>query len=230
MNPPVCLTDIPFKLDIPALLKKLRIDGHPEYEGRAARLAEEAVPLARPKAMYTVSYIDAKGEDTVVVDGVTLTSRVLRVNLEHVHRVFPFVVTCGMELAEWSKPITDMLERFWADEIMEAALRSAFDALGEHLANTHDLGHTASMNPGSLKDWPLEQQPLLFKLLGDVPERVGVRLTESLIMVPVKSVSGLRFPTESSFENCQLCPRDRCPGRRAPYDPNLYHARYSARA
>jgi len=48
-------------------------------------------------------------------------------------------------------------------------------------------------------------------------------------MVPVKSVSGILFPTEESFASCQLCPREVCPGRRAPYDPDLYDAKYRLR-
>jgi len=40
-------------------------------------------------------------------------------------------------------------------------------------------------------------------------------------MVPLKSVSGIYFPTEIKFESCQLCPREVCRGRVAPYDPDL---------
>ena len=46
-------------------------------------------------------------------------------------------------------------------------------------------------------------------------------LTDTFLMVPIKSVSGIFFPTEVSFESCQLCPRENCIGRRAPYDPAL---------
>ncbi len=92
------LTDIAFDLDIPALLKKLRIDGRPEYAERCTRLAQQAAQLARSKAAYRLAYVESKADNTVVVDGITLTSRVLRVNLGDVHRVFPFVVTCGTEL------------------------------------------------------------------------------------------------------------------------------------
>jgi len=45
--------------------------------------------------------------------------------------------------------------------------------------------------------------------------------------VPVKSVSGIMFPTEMSFESCGLCPREVCPGRRAAYDPGLWEKRYA---
>jgi predicted transcriptional regulator len=84
------------------------------------------------------------------------------------------------------------------------------------------------MNPGSLTDWPLREQRALFSLLGDVQATVGVELTNSLLMVPTKSVSGIFFPAEESFASCQLCPREACPNRRAPYDPELYDRKYRA--
>ena len=78
-------------------------------------------------------------------------------------------------------------------------------------------------NPaGFLCGW--ERQ--LFELLGNPKDTVGVRLTQSCLMVPNKSVSGIRFPIEESFETCQLCPREGCPGRKAPYDSGLYDRRY----
>lgn len=220
-------TDIPFHLDLAGLLQKLRIDGRPEYAERCACLARQGAALARPKAAYRLAGIEHRGPDSVVVDGVTLTSRVLRVNLENVHRVFPFVVTCGAELENWSKSIDDMLERFWADALMEEALRTALDALKADLVRRYGLDRTGMMNPGSLADWPIEQQADLFRILGGMSEPVGVRLTDSFLMVPVKSVSGLCFPTETRYENCQLCPRPSCPNRRAPYDPDLYERRYA---
>ena len=82
------------------------------------------------------------------------------------------------------------------------------------------------MTPGSLKDWPLTEQRPLFKLLGDVEGEIGVRLMDSLMMYPKQSASGIIFPTEVRYENCQLCPMENCPGRRAVYDKNLYDEKY----
>jgi len=47
---------------------------------------------------------------------------------------------------------------------------------------------------------------------------VGIELTESLLMVPQKSVSGVRFANAHDYVNCRLCPRENCPNRRAPRD------------
>jgi hypothetical protein len=45
-------------------------------------------------------------------------------------------------------------------------------------------------------------------------------------MLPIKTVSGIRFPKEGTYENCQLCPRQKCPGRKALYDEGLYQRKY----
>jgi hypothetical protein len=45
-------------------------------------------------------------------------------------------------------------------------------------------------------------------------------LTDSLLMVPRKSISGILFPSEEGFVACQLCERERCPGRKAPFSGN----------
>jgi len=100
-------------------------------------------------------------------------------------------------------------------------VRSAVDYIQNRLIEHYALDKMSRMSPGSLESWPIAQQKEFFSLFGDTEELIGVRLTESCIMVPLKSVSGIYFPTEISFESCQLCPRERCIGRRALYDPEL---------
>jgi hypothetical protein len=162
----------------------------------------------------------------VKVNGVFLSSRVLRVNLDKAHRVFPFVATCGGELEDWSQGITDILEKYWADAIKETAVRQAVRCLNEFLLEHFQPGKLSRMNPGSLPDWPLSEQRPLFSILGEGPRDIGVHLTDHCLMLPIKSVSGIWFPTTESFESCKLCPRDKCPGRRAAYDRELYDRKY----
>jgi len=193
------------------------------------RFAEEALSLGKPKAMYRIANIESRGDDHIVVDGKTLTSRVLAVNIEKAHRIFCTAVTCGKELEEWSLTKTDMLENFWADAIKEMVLRIAFKILSDHLKETYKLGKTSTMSPGSLEDWPIKEQQILFSILGDTKDAIGLELNDSFLMLPTKSISGIRFATEENFESCQLCPREKCPGRRATYDENLYDSKYSAK-
>jgi hypothetical protein len=229
MTDAVILDDIPFQLDLDLLMKRLHIRAGSSHVEGLRQIASEAEAIARPKALFKIAYIESKGEDHVVVDGVRLTSRVLRVNLEQAHRVFAFVATCGREVADWANGIDDMLRSFWADAISEMALYAAIQALDQHLAERYRPGRTSAMNPGSLADWPIEAQRSLFTILGNPEEAIGVTLSTGLLMIPTKSVSGIRFPTEESFESCQLCAREGCPGRRAPYDEGLYERKYAKR-
>lgn len=230
MNPPTLLDSIPFQIQPDQLQNALRIkDGSP-YAAHVLALAKQAQALARPKALYCLAFIDAKSDSSVVIDGVEMRSRVLRVNLEATHRVFPSIATCGVELEAWSAGFSDMLERYWADTIKEMALRAATQAIVAHLTERYHPAHLSAMHPGSLEDWPLSAQPALFSLLGDPQAAIGVRLTESLLMLPTKSVSGIYFTAQESFASCQLCPRQACPSRKAPYEADLYARKYAAAA
>lgn len=220
------LDQIDFEPNITALKKRLHIKDGSSLEADLVRLVDEAKAIARPKAMHKLVFIDEKQPDSVVIDGVTLRSRVLRVNLDTANRVFGYVATCGQELQVWGEQLDDIVFQFWADEIKASALGSAVSALNKHLKSCYKLGRTATMAPGSLADWPIREQRPLFKILGDPEAAIGVHLTDSYLMIPNKSISGIRFPTETRFESCQLCPREGCPGRRAAYQPALYEEKY----
>ncbi|MGD2105450.1 MAG: vitamin B12 dependent-methionine synthase activation domain-containing protein [Anaerolineae bacterium] len=222
----VIIDNIPFQPDLKKLARKLRVKEGSRYEGQLSALVAEAREVAKPRAMYRVAFVDGRHEASVVIDGIRFESRVLRVNLDGTHRVFPYAATCGHELYEWMKTQDDMLLSYYADVISETALRHATAALESHLARRFRLGRTSTMAPGSLPDWPIRQQRPLFDLLGDPEKDIGIQLTDSMLMIPSKSISGIRFPVEKTFESCQLCPRDNCPSRQAPYDEGLYERRY----
>jgi len=157
---------------------------------------------------------------------VRLTSHVLSVNVKDTGRVFPLIATCGTEIAEHAARTTDIMEKYALDLAMEQALRAALDRVRKTLDEVFALGQTSMMNPGSLDDWPMSQQAQLFALFGDVEDMIGVELSASYLMTPLKSLSGVIFPTETRFESCQLCPRENCPTRRAPYDASIWEERY----
>lgn len=188
---------------------------------RVEVLLDETKPFISARAGYNVSYIDERQERGVVIDGVRFVSQVLKKNLEKVGRVFPYVVTIGPGLEEKSDRSADFLDRYYLDMIGNVAVTKARKAFEDHLRSTFALGGLSYMSPGSLQDWPIEEQGALFSLLGRVQDALGVRLTESFLMIPRKSVSGIYFPTEVTFHSCQLCPRENCEGRKAPFDEVL---------
>jgi len=201
-------------LDADSVARRLRGARHDLVQ----HLVVAAQGVLRPKAAFRVGYVDEKAEDGVVIDGVSFRSRVLRRNLEGIGRVFPFVMTVGEAFDRIIDQTSDLLEKYLLDEIGNLALREACRLFEDHLRSTFALEKISCMTPGSLEDWPIEEQKNLFSLLSGVESMLGVRLTESLLMIPRKSVSGIYFPTEVSFSSCQLCPREHCDNRKAGYD------------
>jgi hypothetical protein len=185
------LNNISIKLSPEKVIKGLRLNKGKYSSSDIQELIETAESLVRPKACYEVVYISERGKDKVKIDGITFSSRVLRKNLDKVERIFPYIITIG-------KPF-----------------------LEKHLKKHYGLEKLSSMSPGSLEDWPVTEQKPLFSLFRTEKDPIGVKLTEYMLMIPRKSISGIYFPTEVTFFSCQLCSRERCPARSAPYDENI---------
>ncbi len=222
----IILDDICFDVDEHGLMELLRIRPGSVNAAEFTSILARAKVVARPKAAFGVAGARTSGHDKVEIDGMSFQGRVLRVNLDKAGAVFPFIATCGAELEEWSQSMTGMLRSFWADSIMLMALGCAVSELESHLKERLGGASLSTMNPGSLEDWPLAEQANLFTLMGDAVNAVGMRLTEKMVIRPLKSVSGISFVSEGNFSNCSLCPRHGCDSRRAPYDAGLYGKKY----
>lgn len=218
------ITDIPFELYVEEFFERLHIKPGSHYEKDLESLISSVQKVAKPKAIYRESYIETKGEETVTIDGITFTSRALRRNLDKVERVFPYVATCGKEVDEIEIPQGDFLQGFWLDTVKSHLLEISLHTLSELLNRKYGLRKAVNMSPGAghASVWPIEQQLGLFSLFDDVERLIEVRLTDSFLMLPTKSLSGIRFQTEIDFRSCQLCYRKNCVSRRAPFDKELW--------
>jgi len=187
----------------------------------AQEMLEEAAPYIHLKAYYKTCYIHKKNKDTVEIEGKVFSSHILRINLDEVERVFPYVVTIGPALEKKIRQSGDILKQYYLENIGDMALYTGTMHLEKHLKGEYGLGKLSSMSPGSLPEWPITEQAPLFSLLGNTTDQIGVRLTDSMLMLPRKSISGIIYPTEVSFFSCQLCRRNPCQSRKAPYDKKM---------
>ena len=220
----ISLTDIPFTLDTKQLLKYLKIDTHPDRAEAFEDIVNKVLNIGRPKALYKVSYIDEKGNNTVTLDGITFKSLVLRKNLDSIERVFPYVATCGTEIDDIEIEEGDYEKKFWISVLKGNLLEASMHFLREHLVKRYRLSNISSMNPrsGDASVWPLEQQRDLFSICGDVEGLIGVKLTKTTMLAPEMSLAGLFFPSEVDFQSCQLCHRESCRSRRAAFNKELW--------
>lgn len=222
----VSFTEIPFTFNTKQLFEYLRIKPGTDRAKAFEDLVDEVRKIGKPKALYNVSFIDEKGEDTITLEGITFTSLALRKNLDSIERVFPYVATCGTEIDNIVIGQGDLQKKMWISFLKGNLLQASMQFLGEHIAKRYRVSNLSSMNPGSgdASVWPFEQQRELFSICGDVEELIGVRLTKSLVLVPDMSVAGIFFPTEADFQSCQLCHRENCRFRRAPFDSELWES------
>ena len=105
-----------------------------------------------------------------------------------------FIATAGMEFETWQQRLKeqdDMVRIFIADALGSVIAERCADKMEEHLQQSIDkLGwrHTNRFSPGYC-GWDVNEQQLLFPLFEG--HTCDVRLTDSSLMVPIKSVSGI---------------------------------------
>jgi len=108
--------------------------------------------------------------------------------------------------------------------IMDAITTSMLGTLGAHAGKIikdnnltqKNYGATCTYSPGQYK-WTIEEQKEIHKMVDG--SKIGVRLNESFLMIPFKSISGIYgFGPEDKINRtrvaCDLCPRENCIGRR----------------
>ena len=218
------LADFDFSFDHEQILKQAHVQPGSTDAADILPLIESARDIGRPKAAYSVAYVNERDSDRVRIDGVWFNSRTLAHQLKSVERVFPVIATCGHELDQATQFRGDLLREFWWDLVKIQLLEAADTFLQDHLIRRFRLNKTAVLRPGSgdRSVWPIEQQVGLFTLLGNVEEGVGVRLTDSCLMVPNKTVSGILYPTKTDFRSCELCHREDCSLRLSPFNQSLW--------
>jgi hypothetical protein len=218
----VILDNIPFNINEEKVIRQLHPRGDRQrFEKNVRDLIEIVAPVARPKAVYKVGCVGNRSESSIEIAGVAFAGRLLKDNLEKVSSVFPFVATCGREVDALTIHRGEVLKRYCLDIIKMMLAISAVSYLQNHLTERYSLEKLTTMNPGELDAWPITQLKPLFSAIGDVETMIGVKLTESCTMVPLKSRAGIFFTTETHFESCQLCLQKRCEARKAPFNPEL---------
>ena len=217
------LDDIPITITIEQVLEKLRIE-EPEDIDIVSKLFDEAKMIAVPKVLYKEAFVEKIDRDNIQIDEIVFNSSVVAANLKNVHRVFAYVCTCGTEVDDWSHAEKDYVVSLWLDMIKEMILHDASSYFKEYIKKSYRLEKLSSINPGSgnVDTWIISQQVQLFDLIGNVTEEIGVKLTSTFLMHPMKSTSGLLYPSDKEFVNCALCKREKCIGRKAEFDSDLY--------
>lgn len=217
------LIQVPFSPSLSQYRRSIRFDALDDAQVEALQLFEDATGLLQPKVLLRQLFIGSH-ELVAGVPAITIGAErfvgTAMAALDEVHRVFAYVATCGNGMESYDLKQFDMLAPYWLDALKNQALGAARRGLLDYCKTHFGISKPLSVNPGSgnIDLWPIEQMHALFRLLGEGGgEPIGVRLTESSLMVPNKSIAGLLFASETSdYESCAYCDREPCPQRRVP--------------
>jgi len=204
-------------LPIENALLYLKADEATEQFEDVSQLLQKAYEIGVPCAMFRECYVDSIDGNEVTIDGIIFKGALIAEKLAGIHRVFPYIASCGPQLEEWAASLHDSLDNFYANAFNQYVVGFVNKFLLHAVTEFSGVEKFAALNPGSLPDWPIRQQKPLFELLGNVKEDIGVRLTASFLMLPIKSTSGILFPSSAEWFNCMRCRRQDCPGRQAEY-------------
>lgn len=211
----VIVEDFTPEIKVEAILAQI-----PEaVKGKAAErlpgLVADALKVAKPKGRAFMSAIDHPEKNATKVGDTVFKSPLVYEKTDGLGRVFPYIATEGVELSAWGDSLEDSLDKVLSHYIRQLAVKDCEKRLEDALKAKYDIPILSALTPGSLVSWPIDNMPGLFEVLGEHPQNVGARLKSSFIMHPDYSVAGLFFQTDKKYYNCQLCPKDDCPNRKA---------------
>jgi hypothetical protein len=168
----------------------------PRLREVARQMAALAETLLEPRGWLRrarVRAVDPQGA-VVLDDDVTFHSQVLAHRLAGAAEVVLLVLTIGGALERRAQSLVreeHLVEGLLLDTAGWVAIDALLRDVRQHLAaDARRRGHrlTARMAPG-FAGWPLDQQRVLFAAFG--AGTLTVRLTDSCVMRPSKSVSGV---------------------------------------
>lgn len=193
-----------------------------DIQSMVKAMIETISKVCHPSFCYTIKDNVTIGRSGIIVDDVNFrTGKVISSYLDKAEAIAFFIATAGLEFENWLKDLHkqgDVWNMFLADaigsEIAEATTRAVSDEL-EKEAKLNRLNISNSYSPGYC-GWTVKEQQKLFSLLPSEP--CGVKLTDSSLMLPIKSVSGiigLGSQLEKKVYGCDICNMKTCYKKRA---------------
>jgi hypothetical protein len=184
-----------------------------------SELIDKCIGLCTPQASYSVfsnpKFNDSSGLMHLEDETFQLNKMVTQALCKSTEVVL-FVCTCGSEVESYANHFMkegQALEGYIADligsEIAEGTAEFIHIKIESDMA-TYGLKITNRYSPGYC-NWPVSDQQQLFALFGE--NNCAVQLSESSLMLPIKSVSGI-IGAGKNVKNrgyrCTLCDTEHC--------------------
>lgn len=199
------------------------------YRGNAAdervlaqiEKAAKALDSFTPRTVHKRLACNVLGTDTVTIGDVRIKSKNLARHLKGCHEVFLIAATLGVQADTCIQraSVVDMSYAVVLQAACAAGIEWVCDTLEVTLleqARADGLYLRPRFSPG-YGDFPLVHQKDMLRLL-DCSRRIGLTITDSLMMVPTKSVTAVIGLTKDGSGchtvKCAACSQKDCPFRK----------------
>ena len=205
----------------------LRYLGYGRHEAKEQVLVlieacvRELERAAVPKSIYKEYPLSFYGEEGIACCAFQTCSKALKKNLKDCQSVLLFGATLGtgVDLLLHRYNRLQMSKAVVLQAAAAAMLEDYCDQMNEELEKKYEekgLYLRPRFSPG-YGDFSLECQPALLGCL-EAGKRIGITLTDSLLMAPSKSVTAVigisRIPGTCGMRSCQDCEKRDCAYRR----------------
>jgi hypothetical protein len=171
------------------------IDSHfSEMIDDALSQAKKLTDMQAGYGVFTVNDVKVKTGEITINNLLFKTDKIVASQLNKSELAAMFVCSIGKELEKWIKetekngdPTKSYIADTVASSVTEALADYLHDLIGDKM-HQEGLNITNRYSPGYC-NWSVSEQQKLFSLL---PEKFcGVELTNSSLMIPIKSISGI---------------------------------------
>lgn len=214
-------------IDKQGILSRIGYSDDYEPSARITSLVDDYIEnyhdLIAPSYSYTIRDIKSiDGNRVNIGDSIVLESQIIARLLKHCEMVAVFALTIGNYLEDLVAYLAEnglVLQATVLDAIGSGTaekLASQIEERIKEIAITGGLVISRRFSPGYC-DWEVSQQQMVFRALND--DTAGISLSESMLMAPRKSVSGIigiGLPGNDieKYNPCNTCLKKDCPGRR----------------
>ncbi|MFC1950948.1 vitamin B12 dependent-methionine synthase activation domain-containing protein [Chloroflexota bacterium] len=196
----------------------------PRVESLIDEYIEHSDEFIFPCTTYTILDVElVLGTRTFIEGSITFDSKVVSQLLRKCQQVALFVATISKDFEGIACGLSEdglLLQSAVLDAIGSNAVEKVADFVCGNIADIaawHGLvASKRRFSPGYC-DWNVEQQKMLFEAVDG--EKAGVELTETCLMLPRKSISGivgigLANQGIENYNPCPVCDKTECIGRR----------------
>lgn len=216
-------TNIPPHIRLELLAKRLHAEPDTFTYLRASELIEEAMPVLKPAYLIKRFPVEEKTPRGIIIAGQKFRSRIMAEKLQGHPYAWIYITTSGREIADYTAKVDDLFDNYLLDEIAFFGTLYAQEVMLHEINDAFGICNYIKLSPGTVPDWSVEDVKKFFKLLDGEYQKLNVKVLDSGLIDPLKSTSGIVFPTEDNFKECNICNQANCPNREAAFIPDVYN-------